>query len=615
MIKLNEQQKKAAMFGNGIASVVAIPGSGKTFTMSYRIAVLVQNGTAPESILGLTFTRNAADAMRKKLRPILGEEASRVTLSTIHSFCYSLLQNEGRAFELLSGKAQLIFMRNIMKKLKVRNIPVGMVLREIGLAKNNLVKVADFRNLYEGDATMLRIADIYEKYEEDKAKKMYLDFNDLLMEADTLLTDSREVRERYQHTYRHVLVDEFQDTNPSQMRVITLLVGEINDQDNASFWVSGDDQQSIYSFTGASIGNILNFTRNFPGSRQFVLDINYRSTPEILKACQRLIKHNVRKIEKQLRTNNPSGSDVMIISAANEEDEAVKIVTEIKDMVARGNYAYSDIAILYRANNQSRVIEEAFSQHKLPYRIENGTSFYERHEVKILLDYLRFINCPDSYDGDEALKNIINVPNRYIGARFISDLEEYAEEKGEHLYKALQTFPVNVPYQRRYIREFLDLMQPLIKDAGKMEPAELIHVLREGLDYDRHITDDDVPSPDDNKIQNINQLQIAASKYSDIASLLNYTETFREELSNAKDGVSLMTIHKAKGLEFPVVFLIGMVDGILPNKQGDTEEERRITFVGMSRAMQQLYLTYSQKCLNKNVKRSQFLDEIEGVNQ
>ena len=608
MIELNKKQKTAAEFKNGIASVVAVPGSGKTLTMTYRIGNLVNSGVPPESILGLTFTRNAAQAMREKLAPVLNDQASRVNLSTIHSFCHYLLRNEGRHFEILHGKEQIRFIRKIMKKHRIRNVPLGLVVREIGLAKNNLISVEEFINLYEGDDTMLKIAAVYESYEDEKRKKLLMDFNDLLIETYTLLNEDKEVRKKYQQTYKHILVDEFQDTNPAQMQILNLLV---NGENGASYWICGDDWQSIYAFTGASVSNILNFKKAYPRSKQFILDTNYRSTPQILGACLNLIQYNIRKIDKSLNTNNDDGDQVMVIEASNEEDEALKIVNEIKEL-AVGGYRHKDIAVLYRANNQSQPVEEAFSKHHVPYHIENGTNFYQRTEVKILLDYLRFINNPISDEGDDALRCIINIPNRYIGRRFINELEDYSGKKDVHLYPGLKSMSIKVPYLRHNVRKFIDIVEPLIRDAKKIEPAEMIYLLREGLDYDRYITEDDVQSPDDSKIANIDQLQIAANKYHDIQALLNYTETFKEELSNDKNGVSLMTIHKSKGLEFPVVFVIGFVEGILPHKNGDIEEERRIAFVGLSRAMRLLYLSYSQKYMNRSVKKSTFLDEILG---
>ena len=348
----------------------------------------------------------------------------------------------------------------------------------------------------------------------------------------------------------------------------------------------------------------------FRNAKQFILDMNYRSTPEILDVCQRLIAHNTRKIEKTLRTENQTGEGVTVLAGVNEEDESLQIVNEIGDLLERKGYIYKDIAVLYRANCQSRIVEEAFSKHKVPYHVENGMSFYNRQEVRTLLEYLRFIDGPDSDDGDDALRKIINVPNRYIGKSFLTELEGYANQKEGHLYQALKTMRIEIPYLRKYIKQFIEILDPLIRDKTQLEPAEMIGILREALEYDRFITDDDIPSPDDEKIVNVNELQLAATRYSDIRSLLNYTDSFRDETSNDKNGVSLMTIHKAKGLEFPVVFVTGLMDGMLPHKNGDIEEERRICFVGISRAMRQLYLTHSHTYAGRPVKRSPFLDEM-----
>jgi DNA helicase-2/ATP-dependent DNA helicase PcrA len=608
VIQLNDQQKAAADFTNGIASVIAVPGSGKTLTMSHRIGNLVKKGIPPESILGLTFTRNAAHAMRQKLLPVLGDKGARVNLSTIHSFSLNLLKNEGRSFELLTGSEQIRFIKKLMKKLKVRNIPTGMILREIGLAKNNLISIDEFDALYGHDETMIKICEIYRAYEADKLKKLLVDFNDLLIETYNLLKTDKEIKKKYLSMYHHILVDEFQDTNPAQLHILYELIN--TDSNDRSFWVCGDDWQSIYSFTGASVGNILNFNQFHKKSKQFILNLNYRSTPQILAACQNLINQNTKKIHKTLETSNPSGDDIVVIECSNEEDEGIKVVNEIMDLTMAAGYQHKDLAILYRANALSRVIEDVLKQHKIPYHIENGMSFYERIEVRVLLDYLRLINNPDSDEGNDALKNVINIPNRYIGRRFVSSLDEFAEKRNVHLYSALRTMPIDIPYLKRFVKEFIRLMDPLIKNKGQIEPAEIIHILREGLDYDRYISEDDIPSPDDSKIENINQLQIAAGKYNDIKSLLNYTDSFKEEQSNDKNGVSLMTIHKSKGLEFPAVFVIGWIEGILPNKQGDIEEERRIGFVAMSRAMNKLYLTYCQKYQGRSIQRSRFLDEI-----
>jgi len=611
-LKLNDEQEKAANLENGVFVVIAVPGSGKTLTMTHRIGNLVKKyGVAPEQILGLSFTRNAAEAMREKLAPVLEDMASRVTLSTIHSFCHYLLRNEGVVFEILSGKDQIRFMREVMKKLKVKDISIGLVLSQISLAKNNLISVYEFRSLYEGDRTMLKVADIYEAYDREKSKKFLLDFDDLLLESYRLLNGNAEIRDKYKGTFRHLLVDEWQDTNPVQLELLKILVNST--ESGASFWVCGDDWQSIYAFTGASIANILKFKELFPGSEQFILNINYRSTPQILKACQNLIEHNQRKIEKELRTDNPDGDNVIVLDASSEETEATNLVNEILELVERKDYAYKDIAVLYRCNFQSRVIEETFSQQKIPYQIENGLCFYDRREVRILLDYLEFISDPYSEDGDEALKSIINVPNRYIGRRFMAEMDAYKSGSNLHLYEKLKAMPIELPYIRKNVKEFIKFMNPLIDDAQNLQPAEVIKHLRDSLDYDRYITDDDLPSPDDVKIENLNQLTIASAKFNEIKSFLQYTETFQDEsVSDNKDGVRLMTIHKAKGLEFPVVFLVGLVENILPSSKGNLEEERRIAFVGISRAMKLLFLSHCLTYLGQPAKKSRFLDEILG---
>jgi DNA helicase-2/ATP-dependent DNA helicase PcrA len=612
MSDLSDEQEIAAQFLDGIAAVIAVPGSGKTRTMMERIGVLVKkHGIAPENILGLTFTRNAAEEMRNRLVPVLGDLASRVTLSTIHSFCYFLLKNEGNVFEILSGRDQIIFMREIMKKLKVKDLSIGMILSEISLAKNNLITVDEFRDLYSGDKTMLKVAEIYEAYDKEKSKKMLKDFDDLLMEAFKVLNEKEGVREKYRETFKHLLVDEFQDTNPAQMEVLKLL---INDSERGcSFWICGDDWQSIYGFTGASVGNIVNFKDLFPGSNQFILSLNYRSSPQIIRACQNLIEHNLRKIEKTLRTDNPDGEDVIVLESSSEQSEAMNLVSEIKDLVESKGYNHKDIAVLYRCNFQSRIVEETFSQHKIPYHIQNGLSFYHRKEVKTLLDYLRVISNPNSEEGDEALLSVLNVPNRYIGRKFQRDLEEFSTKEGVRLYEGLKSMPIELPYIRKNVKEFIAFMDSLIDDSGNPEPAGVINLLRTALDYDRYVTDEDIPSPDDVKIQNLDQLQLAAVRFKDIRSFLDYTETFEDEtVSDNREGVNLMTIHKCKGLEFPVVFVIGLVEGILPSKKGDIEEERRICFVGMSRAMKLLYLSHSLTYLGQPAKKSIFLDEILG---
>jgi len=611
---LNREQKKAAGFTNGIAAVIAVPGSGKTLVMMERIGNLVkQYNVQPETIIGLTFNRNAAEQMRQRLVPVLGELAQRVTLSTIHSWCHYLLRTEGKVFEIISGKEQINMIRNLMKRKRL-DLSVGTILSEISLAKNNLIGVEEFRALYESDKTMIKVANIYESYEKEKAKKYLLDFDDLLLETYFLLSDNDAIREKYAGRYHHILIDEFQDTNPVQLEIIKLIVDADNNNDK-SYWIAGDDWQSIYSFAGASVNNILNFQSTFSSSTLFILNINYRSTPQILKACQNLISHNVRKIEKTLKTDNQNGDDVIVLESSSEEGEALCLVNEINELVGQRGYAYKDIAVLYRANFQSRVVEETFAQMKIPYYIENGLNFYQRSEVRYLLDYLRLINDPDSEEGDEALRSILNVPNRYISRKFIQELAEFSNKTNVHLYEGLKSMPVDLPYIRKNVKDFISFISPLADYAPNLEPAEVISMIRSQLDYDRFITDEDIPTPDDVKIANLNQLQLSAARYSSIQSFLEYTDSFSEQMSNDKEGIALMTIHKAKGLEFPVVFVIGLVEGITPTKKGDIEEERRIVFVAISRAMKILYISHSHTYMGQAAKKSLFIDEIMGTQQ
>ena len=420
------------------------------------------------------------------------------------------------------------------------------------------------------------------------------------------------MRDKYQAKFKHLLVDEFQDTNPAQMEIMKLLIDEDN-ANGSSFFIVGDDWQSIYAFTGATVGNIINFKEMFPESSEFILNINYRSTPQILKACQNLIEHNTRKIEKTLTTHNASGEEVMVLESSSEAGEALSMVNEITDLVERRGFVHKDIAVLYRANFQSRVVEEVFSEQQIPYHIENGLNFYERSEVKFLISYLRVIANPDTDQADEALLNMINVPNRYIGKKFTQEIEHFAMMRNFHLYRALKSMPIDVPYIRKNVKDLVEFLDPLIEDRETLPPADAIYLVRCAYDYDRYITEDDIPSPDDVKIQNINELQLAATRYKTIQPFLEYVDSFQDEAVHDKNGVSLMTIHKAKGLEFPAVFVIGMVEGIMPTKKGDIEEERRICFVGISRAMKLLYLSYSHQHLGQPANKSIFIDEIMGA--
>lgn len=610
MISLNERQLEAIDFRDGCCVVHACPGSGKTTAVVYRIIRLVKDyGVPPETILGLTFTRSAAQAMKDKLAGVLGESASRVTLSTIHSFCLKFLKCEGRSFDLLTGKDQLVYVKKVLKKLKVKDLVPGMVMRDISLAKSNAITVDEFTTLYQGDVHMMKVGEIYRTYEEEKENEMLLDLDDLLFVTYRILKEDEEVKEKYQQTYRHILIDEFQDTNP----IIQLLVKELVDDFgiDSSFWVCGDEMQSIFSFNGSSVAAILRFSKLYgKPARRIVLDLSYRSTPEISQAWQNLMLHSERKINKELRTVKESGDKVVVMECHDQADEALQVVNEIIDMVGRRGFQYKDIAILYRANFQARVMEEILSQNEIPYRIESGMSFFERAEVKGLIDYLRVIQDPDSDEADFALKKILNIPNRYVSKAFLHELESYSLQKGVHFYQALKAIKIKIPFLKHNIKGLVKFLNPLIKKAGKVPPAEMLKVLRISLDYDHHVTADEIPSADDMRIANLDQLELAAAEFDDIGSFLEHVDSLQGSEGKDPEGVALSSVHKSKGLEWPAVFVVNMIDGLMPYKNGSPEEERRICFVALSRAMKSLHLSYPKTYFGKPTVPSRFLAEI-----
>jgi len=614
-MSLNPAQKVAAEFLNGTACIIAVPGSGKTHTMTARVVNLVEKGVRPENILGLTFTKKASYSMKTRVKRALKNTGDLILLTTIHSFAFQLLKSEEKKFELIMGKDELKFLRKIIKQLKINNVSVGNAIKEISFLKNTLVTPQILIEENEGNDFKKNLALIYETYDHEKRLVNRLDFNDLLVEAAKLLEDV-SIRKNYQERYRHILVDEFQDTTPLQMKLIKFLAQKTEEDNkeeekkNRSLWVCGDDWQSIYSFTGATVDNILNFHIDFPERELFFLNLNYRSTPQVLQVCQNLIGHNLKKIDKKLDTLNKEGEWVDIIPVKDEEEEAKTIVNTIKELVQSGDYEYKDIGILFRANSQSRLIEETLIMADIPYISDVSINFYGRNEVKNLINYLFIISDPYSSRSDKAVEEIINIPNRFIGREFINTLNDYAKEKGFTLYQALRQMPVNNHGIKISIQEFISLIEMLINERNKLDTASIIKRLRIGLNYDNYISEDEVTTADESRVGNVNQLEWAATKYPVLETFLMYVEKFLGNTGKAEDGVKIMTVHKSKGLEFPVVFVPGLSDGMMPHKNGEIEEERRIAFVAISRAMYRLYITFPYQYMGKPVKKSVFLYEL-----
>jgi len=605
MCILNDQQRAAVEFLEGTAIVVAVPGSGKTLTMIHRIAHLVQNGIDPSTIVGITFTKNAAQTLKERLQALLGDEAAKVNLSTIHSLCYRILTTEGRQFKFIADFERAMIIQRILKRLKLSEITTGQAIAEICFAKNHLLTPAQYMTGFAADKVTADIGRIYQLYEDYKSEKGLVDFEDLLTDTHHLLSTDPNALAKYQAAYRHLLIDEFQDTNPAQLEIVKLIA---DDTGPRSLFVVGDDSQSIYSFTGASIENVINFRDIFPAAIEFRLTLNYRSTPQILIACRNLISHNRLKIDKELHTPNLDGGNVHVMEAATEDDEALQVVTEIKSLVKSG-IRLEDMVVLYRANFQSRTIEETFLRNAIPFRLESGQSFYQRKEVSCLVNYLQVIHDPES---DQALLNILNVPNRYLGNQFSSRIREYSTANNQRIYSALQAMPIEVDYEKKGVADFLKLIENLRVAAINKTAAEVIQLVRSMVAYDKHFTESDISGPDDQKVANIDQLQNVAENYQNVAAFLEYVQPLSQVRNASPEGkgVRLMTIHKSKGMEFPVVFIIGLVENILPFAKGEIEEERRIAFVGMSRASTILHLSHAHTYNGKAAKRSSFISEI-----
>ncbi|MHB9028699.1 MAG: ATP-dependent helicase, partial [Candidatus Latescibacterota bacterium] len=377
-----------------------------------------------------------------------------------------------------------------------------------------------------------------------------------------------------------------------------------------SLWVCGDDWQSIYAFTGASVGNLLGFRNMYPEAAVLTLSENYRSTPQILAACQNLMRHNTRKLDKPLVAVQPDGAPVKVLESYSEEDEAIVLAAEIEMLHERG-CRYEDIGVLYRSNFQSRVIEECFLRLGIPYRSEQGMDFYRRAEVQALLEYLRCVLEPDSERGDRAFRIILDVPCRGLGKSFLRQLESVSKRQGVSLFRGLREMEIPNPRRKKGAEELFSIIESFSREAGSVPPAVLIGKLRQRLHYDRFFAEEEVPGPDDARIENINQLQLAATGFSSVEDFLDHADRLtRASEQGRRAGVRLLTVHRSKGLEFPVVFVAGMADGILPSEKGEIEEERRICFVAISRAKRALYLSYAHTIFGRLVRRSRFVDEI-----
>jgi DNA helicase II / ATP-dependent DNA helicase PcrA len=626
---LNKEQREAVKWINGPVLILAGPGSGKTRVLTYKIAYLLSLGVKPYEILALTFTNKAANEMKERAFNLVGDPAKNVTIGTFHSVFAKILRVEAeklgytKNFTIYDQDDSLSLIKNLIKELNFSedSINAGIVQSKISNAKNALITPDGYLSMAENQFE-LKVAYIYKAYQTALFQRNAMDFDDLLVKAVELFVNFQDVLEKYQSRFKYILVDEYQDTNRVQYILLKMLA-----QKHRNLCVIGDDAQSIYSWRGAEIRNILDFKSDFPDCKIFKLEQNYRSTKKILRAADSVIKNNTEQILKNLWTDNNEGEPIVVVECKDERDEAERVVHFIKEEIRKNKYNLRDFVILYRTNAQSRSFEDELRRERLPYTIVGSIAFYKRKEVKDILAYLRLIVNPKD---DESFLRVINFPSRGIGEATIDRVRAFASVKGISLFEAISrsnSIPGLTDRARKNLFNFYLLIQKYIDLKDKISAGELSRALIDDLGLIRLYKEDGSPEALQ-RIENIEELLSAITEFSNENPEKNALEKFLEEVSlisdidtweNKRDTITLMTLHSAKGLEFPVVFITGLEEGLFPianaiyNKR-ELEEERRLFYVGITRAMKKLYLTYAKSRMKAgNVmyqRKSRFLDEI-----
>lgn len=632
---LNPQQQEAVYHTEGPLLILAGAGSGKTRVLTHRIAYLIEEkGVNPWNILAITFTNKAAGEMRERVDRIVGFGSESIWVSTFHSTCVRILRRYidrlgyDTNFTIYDTDDQKTLMRDICKYLKIdtKIYRERSLLSAISAAKNEMISPAEFRLKAEGDFGRQKIAGVYEEYEKQMRANNALDFDDLLVKTVQLFKTQPDVLESYQERFRYIMVDEYQDTNKVQFQFVSILAGKYR-----NLCVVGDDDQSIYKFRGADIHNILDFENVFEDAKVIKLEQNYRSTGCILKAANAVISNNRGRKEKTLWTENGEGDRIEFRQFDTGYDEAEYIVGEIRNHVRNGDCTYSDNAILYRTNAQSRLFEEKFVSAGIPYKLVGGINFYARKEIKDILAYLKTI---DNARDDLAVRRIINVPKRGIGLTSVNRVQEYALQKGIGFYQAILGADLIPGIGRGLPRleSFAALMEHFRSESEQISLQELLEDILETTGYIEELKEEGAIEAEA-RIENIDELKNKIADYEEGCreqgekpSLRGFLEEVAlvadiDSLEEDSDYVVLMTLHSAKGLEFPHVYLAGMEDGIFPgymtitsDNPEDMEEERRLCYVGITRAMKQLTLTCARRRMVRGEtqynKMSRFLKEI-----
>ena len=619
---LNPVQKEAASCTEGPLLILAGAGSGKTRVLTHRIAYLIEEkGVNPWNIMAITFTNKAAQEMRDRVDRLVEFGAESIWVATFHSSCVRILRRYidrlgyDNHFTIYDTDDQKSVIRKAVKELDLdpKQYREGPLLGVISAAKNEMIEPQDFETQAGGDFRMCQEAKIYKAYQKTLIDNNAVDFDDLLLLTVRLLRENRDVLEAYQERLRYIMVDEYQDTNSVQFELIRLLSGKYH-----NLCVVGDDDQSIYKFRGADITNILSFEETFPGAKVVKLEQNYRSTNNILEAANSVIANNAHRKEKHLWSENGEGKEVSFIHYETAYGEAEDVIDKIQTAVHMGKYQYQDCAILYRTNAQSRAFEEKCIKKSVPYRLVGGVNFYQRQELKDILAYLKTI---DSGRDDLSVTRIVNVPKRGIGQVTLNKLAVYASEHGMRLFQAMEQAEQipGIGKAADKIKGFVNQIMVFRALAKELDAAELIESILEQTGYLEELEklEEDKAQA---KQENLDEFQNKAADYyanHDEAALTDFLEEVAlvadiDNMDSEADSLTLMTLHSAKGLEFPVVYMTGMEEGLFPSYMsmnsgdpGDIEEERRLCYVGITRAMQQLTLTAAkQRMVHGNIQYS-----------
>ena len=606
---LNDKQYEAVTNTEGPCLVIAGAGSGKTKVLTHKIAYLMQEKRIlPWNILAITFTNKAANEMKERIEMLVGEAAKEMWVGTFHSICVRILRKFidrigfDSSFIIFDTTDQRTMVKQILKELEYdeKIFSDRSVISEISNAKNEMLEPEEYLVRAQGEFRKEKIAEVYKIYQRKLKENNAIDFDDIINYTIKFLMENEDVLQYYSDKFKYILVDEYQDTNKSQFTLVTMLASK-----HGNITAVGDNDQGIYSFRGADISNILNFEKDFPGTKIIKLEQNYRCTGNILNVANAVIKNNEVKYDKKLWTENEKGELPKVFTADNEYDEGRYIVEQIEHLRREEQLKYSDFAVLYRMNTQSRAIEEILRREAIPYKIIGGLKFYERKEIKDTISYLRLIQNPSD---NLSLNRIINEPKRGIGKTSLDNIASIAEQANTSMYEIIKNaeqYGLNRVYSNS--REFVNFIENIRAQKDEMSISELIKKILKDSGYMAALENEKTQEAE-NRIANLEEFLNVAIEFEEESAengLSDFLEgiTLSSDLDNmeeTEESVTLMTLHSAKGLEFPVVFLVGMEEGVFPGyksivEQKELEEERRLCYVGVTRAKEKLYLTNSKQ--------------------